>query len=137
MNLLRVWLPSISWMFLIFLFSSRERVQVSQEEVVNFLFFKTLHVIEYALLFLLNVRALHLSFPTERLKQVMITAATLTVAYAITDEIHQFYVPTRDGKLTDVIIDGIGVTLAWIFLTKLLPKAPKKLQAWVKSWLKS
>jgi VanZ family protein len=137
MKLLQAWWPSIFWMFIIFFLSSRESVQVSEAQVINFIVFKTLHVIEYGVLFLLNVRAIRLSFPKDRVKKILVVATALTIAYALTDEIHQFYVPTREGRLRDVIIDGIGVILAWIFLTKLLPKAPKKLRAWVKSWLKN
>ncbi len=134
MKLVGIWLPSVAWMSIIFLLSSRQRVEISDQEAINFLFFKTLHLIEYAILFSLNVRALRLSFSKERLKKVLTTAATLTIVYAFTDEIHQLYVPTREGKLTDVIIDGIGVALTWIFITRLLPKTPKKLRVWVKRW---
>ncbi|MBI3576751.1 VanZ family protein [Candidatus Gottesmanbacteria bacterium] len=116
-------------MIVIFVFSSHKRVQVSDEETINFIFFKTLHVLEYAILFLLNVRAFR--------KKNFLAAAILTIAYALTDEIHQLYVPTRQGQLRDVIIDGIGVILAWTYLTRLLPKAPKKLRTWGRDWLKN
>jgi VanZ family protein len=32
--------------------------------------------------------------------------------YATTDELHQFFVPFRGAKLTDVLIDGGGILLA-------------------------
>ena len=39
--------------------------------------------------------------------------------YACTDEWHQIYIPGRAGRLTDVLIDGIGFSLA-ILLTALI-----------------
>jgi VanZ family protein len=40
--------------------------------------------------------------------------------------VHQTFVPTREGTLRDVIIDGIGAALAWYTLARLLPKAPRR-----------
>jgi VanZ family protein len=34
------------------------------------------------------------------------------LTYAISDEIHQTFVPTRTGSLTDVFIDSVGIFLA-------------------------
>ncbi len=42
------------------------------------------------------------------IKNVFIIALLLSVAYAILDEFHQFFVPGRDCKASDVIIDGCG-----------------------------
>ena len=108
----------------IFFLSGRESVQIADEPLVNFLFFKTLHVIEYAILFILYYRAL----------KNKTAALLLTLLYAVTDEIHQLFVPTREGRLRDVIIDAIGATLAWILINNLLPRAPKKLRDWAKRW---
>lgn len=118
MKLLSRWFPAIIWMIVIFLLSSRQSVTISSEYVLNFLFFKTLHVMEYAILYVFLYRAVRHPF----------YAFVLTMAYALTDEIHQTMVPTREGKPRDVIIDSIGATLAWIFIVKLLPIMPKKLQ---------
>ena len=41
------WAPAVAWMGIIFLFSSRQRIVVAPQETINFLIFKTLHVIEY------------------------------------------------------------------------------------------
>lgn len=110
-------------MTVIFFLSGRESVQVADEPLVNFLFFKTLHVIEYAILFVLYYRAL----------KNKTAAFLLTLLYAVTDEIHQMFVPTREGRLRDVIIDAIGAFISWISITHLLPRAPKKLCALAKS----
>lgn len=119
------WGPLVVWMVIIFFFSSRESVEVSPDDLINFVFFKALHVVEYAMLFLFSVRAV----------KNRTTAFVLTILYAVTDEIHQTYVPTREGKIRDVIIDGIGASIAWYSLGQLLPKAPKKLARWAKGFL--
>ncbi|MBI3956313.1 VanZ family protein [Candidatus Gottesmanbacteria bacterium] len=126
MKFLRSWSPPIAWMIVIFLFSGRESMQVSDTQLINFLFFKTLHVIEYAILFILYVRAVG--------RRNITVAFLLTLLYAVTDEIHQLFVPTREGRTRDVIIDAIGATLAWISINNLLPRAPRKLRDWAKSW---
>ena len=110
-------------MVVIFMLSGRESVQVADELILNFLFFKTLHVIEYAILFILYFRAL----------KNPAAAFFLTLLYAAIDEIHQMFVPTREGRLRDVIIDGFGGGTAWILIEKWLPRAPKKLRALAKN----
>lgn len=99
-------LPAILWMLVIFLLSSRQRVGVSETYWVNFAIFKTLHVIEYAFLYAMVLRALASGTPVAKRKYMI--AFVLTVLYAISDEMHQTFVPTREGTLRDVIIDSIG-----------------------------
>jgi len=118
-------------MGVIFFLSARHSVTVSPEYFLNFVFFKTLHVIEYAMLFVLTFRAsshagagLH--------KTAYMRAYIITVLYAMTDELHQQFVPSRQGAVRDVIIDAIGAGLAWYFLLKQLPKAPETLRSWAK-----
>lgn len=124
MKFVRYWLPVIGWMVVIFFLSGRESTQVSDTQLINFLFFKTLHVIEYGILFLLSKRAIRNGM----------AAFFLTLLYAVTDEIHQVFIPTREGKLRDVIIDAIGAGIVWILIVEWLPRAPKKLRAWAKRW---
>ena len=126
MKVLRAWLPAIVWMVVIFFLSGRESTQVSDAQLINFLFFKTLHVIEYAILFALYVIAIGINN--------FAAAFLLTLIFAMTDEIHQLFVPTREGRARDVIIDTLGALLSWILISRLLPKAPKKLRALAKSW---
>lgn len=127
MKLLRYWAPLIIWMIIIFLLSSRQSVHVSDEFTINFLFFKSLHVIEYAILYVLWYRALFHSI-SKKTTNVFVAAFIFTVLYAVTDELHQLFVPTREGTVRDVIIDGLGALLAWILIKKLLPTLPKKLR---------
>lgn len=132
MKFIRFWGPVVLWMIVIFLFSTRQKVAISDSYAVSFLFFKTLHLIEYTFLYVVSYRAF-LNSGIQK-KWAFMYAWILTVLYAITDEIHQLFVPTREGKLRDVIIDAIGGGIGWIILVQLLPKAPKRLKQLVKQW---
>lgn len=125
------WGLVVGWMMIIFLLSSRQSLSVSSEYVLNFLFFKFLHMVEYGILYALMLRALLPYQP--RSQAVYAMAFFLTLIYAMTDELHQTYVPSREGKLRDVIIDGIGAGLLWYFLSIQLPGAPKRLKSLARS----
>ncbi|HCS79180.1 TPA: hypothetical protein DIV55_05585 [Patescibacteria group bacterium] len=131
MKTLLYWLPTVFWMSLIFFLSSRASVKVSDTQVVQFLFFKTLHVVEYAILYVLLFRSLKNTYPAP-LWQNRYNALLIAVTYGMTDEVHQMFVPTREGAFRDVIIDTMGISLAAISLWKLLPPAPKPLKALAK-----
>ena len=81
---------------------------------------KVAHMSEYAVLALLLFRALarpgrnaevNLCRTTERSVfpvRSAIFAFLLSVVYAMTDEFHQTFVPSREGQITDVLIDSLG-----------------------------
>ncbi len=72
-------------------------------------------MIEYAFLYYLWFRALYKTnaIPKTHIFQV---AILLTLLYAISDEYHQTLVPTREGKLRDVLIDFAGILLIWYYI---------------------
>jgi VanZ family protein len=43
-------------------------------------------------------------------------AAAITLAYAVSDEYHQTFVENRDGTLSDIGLDAIGIALAVVYL---------------------
>jgi len=106
------WGPAIACMVLIFLMSSRPRFGVTQEYVFDFLIFKSLHVIEYFILYVLLVRAFYKS-QKYTLKKSITIAVVFCLLYAISDELHQTLVPTRDGTLRDIFIDSIGIFIGY------------------------
>jgi VanZ family protein len=65
---------------------------------------KLIHMGTYGLLWWLWWRALGRRAPA--------LAAAITLAYAVTDEFHQHFVPGRHGTPVDVAIDAAGVALA-------------------------
>jgi VanZ family protein len=66
---------------------------------------KLAHMTEYALLFLLWLRATGWRSPG--------LAAAIALGWAVTDELHQTTVEGRHGTPVDVLIDAVGVALAW------------------------
>ena len=112
-------LPVIIWMIIIFLLSSRQSVSVSEEGALNFLFFKTLHVIEYAILFTLSFRAFLKGSKNEKKSKVVLKyALAVSLLYAISDELHQTFVPTRQGAVRDVFIDLFGMFLMYTYINR-------------------
>jgi len=107
------WLPPIVWMGIIFFLSSRQRIGISEIYIYNFVFFKTLHMIEYAMLFFMLFRAIHKTFNKLSQTHALILAMILALLYGITDEFHQTFVPTREGSIRDVGIDSIGILLCF------------------------
>eukprot|EP01054_Gregarina_sp_Poly1_P002572 Gregarina_sp_Poly_1__2571@NODE_1699_length_3519_cov_153_114137_g590_i1_p4_GENE_NODE_1699_length_3519_cov_153_114137_g590_i1NODE_1699_length_3519_cov_153_114137_g590_i1_p4_ORF_typecomplete_len169_score15_89VanZ/PF04892_12/2_3e16_NODE_1699_length_3519_cov_153_114137_g590_i1275781 len=92
---------------------------------------KTGHIIEFAVLYALVLLALS-PRPGDELPryhyQKRRLAALLSLVYAILDELHQCYVPTRTGQIKDVCIDAIGIFGAFIISRFLMDmdQIPKK-----------
>jgi len=116
-RIISYWLPPIIWMALIFYFSSRFRVSATGKFLFDFIIFKTLHMIEYAILYFLLFRAFH-SISGRRLSfnHKLLFPVFLSIFYALSDEFHQTLVPTREGKIRDVLIDSLGILLMYIYI---------------------
>ncbi|OGK16609.1 hypothetical protein A2690_03265 [Candidatus Roizmanbacteria bacterium RIFCSPHIGHO2_01_FULL_39_12b] len=112
------WMPAIVWMVFIFVLSSRQRIAVSDEPLFNFLIFKTLHVIEYAILYTLSIIALKKNAS----RNAILYGTYITIIYALTDELHQTNVPTREGIFRDVLIDSAGVAVGIFLINQLQRK---------------
>ena len=102
-------IPSVVWMVVIFVLSSRQRIVVSEEYWTNFLIFKSLHIIEYAILTVWNTIAIAKNTKGMRLSAIALSASLCALVYAVSDEVHQLFVPTRSGLVRDVLIDSIGI----------------------------
>lgn len=137
-----LWLPLIVWMALIFLFSTdlfsgRETAGVLLPilglllgwavpdqflNTIHFLIRKGAHFTEYAVLGLLWYRALNHRLREWGLKPALL-AFLLSSIYAASDEFHQTFTMTRDGRVADVMIDSSGALAAiiavWLY-TKIL-----------------
>lgn len=100
----------LGWMGVIFLFSSLSGKQtVGPPPLWYFIERKGAHVFEYALLTLLSFRYLLLSYRSESYNKILFVAALFSLMYGATDELHQFFVPLRGARFSDVLIDGLGV----------------------------
>jgi VanZ family protein len=104
-------LPVVLWMVLIYVVSSIPELPSNDIDVVDFIFKKTAHFLEYSILFILWYRAIGEKNPTK--------AIIFSLIYAFTDEIHQLLVPGRTGRLRDVGIDALGIITTSILIVKL------------------
>ncbi len=121
----KAWLPVLLWMGLMFfgstdLMSSEHTAQfltpflhwlkpnISAATLVQaqVLIRKAAHVTEYAILAGLIFRALRGLIGTFWLRAVLAFAAAMT--FAVTDEFHQAFVPSRTSSLGDIFIDCAG-----------------------------
>jgi VanZ family protein len=101
------WLPVLAWMALIFVLSSQPTPPRAPDELLDVLLKKAAHFVEYVVLALLLVRALvgthePIGWRTKTL------ALVVAVAYAVSDEVHQRFVPGRGPSAWDVGIDSLG-----------------------------
>lgn len=133
------WTAVLLWMALIFNLSSQVAEQSNQlstgiTEVIvktvekvapqaefdiksfNNILRKKAHFFAYLILGVLVINALRRSGETG-IRSVTL-ALGICVFYAISDEIHQLFVPGRGGQVKDVIIDsagaGVGVGVYWV-----------------------
>lgn len=74
-------------------------------EMLHILIRKCAHMTEYALLSITAIWALY------GIKRKIIFGYVIAVIYAVTDELHQLYVPGRSGNITDVFIDAFGALI--------------------------
>ncbi len=103
------WVPTWLWMGIIFAFSSRPSDELPDFGLYDLLVKKGGHMLGYALLAWLFFR----SWQGSGLRNRAYTLAFLSsVLYAISDEVHQSFVPGRHARVTDVLIDTIGILLA-------------------------
>ena len=74
---------------------------------------KIVHAMVYALLCFLWWRALA---PLTSPIGALAAAAGISVAYAVSDEIHQTFIEGRHGSPVDVLIDSAGITATVLLL---------------------
>ncbi|ACQ54256.1 VanZ family protein [Clostridium botulinum] len=142
---LAYFIPSFIWMVIIFTFSNQPGESSNKNNFfvadvltkgkidlfkhidynfLNFLIRKAAHITEYFILFML----LYYAFKKTFYKNLKIKAAIITILYACTDELHQLFIPGREGKIRDVLIDSIGVFIGvfFIYIFKFIKKHRKK-----------
>lgn len=94
--------------------------QIEYAENIEFPIRKGAHVFEYAVLGFLLGGAFFAKEKNQEIsrwrKRAGGYAFGLGVLYAITDEIHQLFVPGRAGRIADVGIDAVGVFLGVVII---------------------
>lgn len=122
-------LPAVAWMGVIYRFSDTpglKSVPVAQRlgllpgslsaqsaYWLEWILRKSAHLASFGLLALLLAWALGAVLDRRR---ALAMALGLTLLYAITDEFHQSFIPGRQGRWYDVLIDttGAALTLGWL-----------------------
>ncbi len=117
------WLPTLFWMAFIFYLSHRQTTGISGTRTQRFFFFKTLHIIEYTILFLLSLFSF---IKTKINKKPLVSASALSLIYAFSDELHQYLVPGRTGRFSDVFIDLLGIVIGLGFYFLIIRKTGQK-----------
>jgi VanZ family protein len=114
MKFLKLWLPVFIWCGIIFYLSSISNLQ-SEWGFWDLILRKLAHITEYLILTFLLYRAFKRSFDLSA-SSLIFWPSVLSFLYAISDEIHQRFVPTRSGNLEDILIDAAGIVLFYIIL---------------------
>lgn len=97
-------------MLVIFFFSAQQTTNILPETVPHFIFFKSLHILEYALL------AILIFYAAPRKKRTII----ISYLYALSDEIHQSFVIGRNGRFKDTLFDLLGIFIGLLILKQIL-----------------
>ncbi len=143
-RILKNWGPVFFWAVLIFVGSSLPSPEISKVGWVSFVISSFAHFVEFSVLSFLIFRALSLAerSPEKVLKQVtrtldtlrfgvklfflrlfweifvpkkMLAAILITVVYAATDELHQYFVPGRNCSFWDFFFDSFGALSGVLF----------------------
>lgn len=108
-----LWLPVLLQMLLIFYISSRPAGSIVLEE---FPFSAPVgHILGYLILGALLYRAFNGDWFHWQFRAAFLTIST-GMLYAISDEIHQIFVPGRQATLIDLFYDIIGLLLALLIV---------------------
>jgi VanZ family protein len=117
---IKYWIPVFLYCSLIFFLSSQSNPTRYIPTYFAFPFSdKLVHGVEYGLLGILLYQAFKHTSHTIRSVSLAIICA---LAFGISDEIHQWFVPHRHADMWDVLADAIGAIffiVVWIFLSRL------------------
>jgi len=102
-----LWLPVAAHMLVIFLLSSSSSLPAPPGRLSD----KQAHAIAYAVLAGLICRALAGGRRAGLTAGRALAAALLAVAYGMTDEWHQSFVPGRQSEVADLYADALGAAL--------------------------
>lgn len=122
MKKINSWVFPLAWMALIFFGSS---MQLKQGASPFTYADKVVHFFEYGILGVLLFNALEKKSSVTSVTLLITLTTVLTGLYGLSDEIHQYFVPTRECSYFDLIFDvagGLCCSLMWYHLKKRIPK---------------
>ncbi len=109
-GVIKNWLPVVLWCVLIFFVSSLPQLPKLKITTWDRLLKNAAHFFEYAVLYFLIIRALGF-------KKYWL-ALVLGGAYAVSDELHQSFVPSRVPSLQDLFVDIMGMLTTLLIVKK-------------------
>jgi VanZ family protein len=109
-------LPPLAVMAFIFFLSAQQ--SDGHHAALELLLRKLAHVTEYAVLTLCWWRALRGLGVGRDIRSTLAIAGAIALTYSATDEFHQTFVRGRHGTPVDVLIDLIGIAIAWLVVTR-------------------
>lgn len=114
------WLPLILLYSGIYFLSNQPALPGPEEEVAQFVWFKSAHVFVYSCVGFLSLFAVARSFAPEKRKKhkllILYLSLAIGVSLAAHDEWHQSFIPGRESTVRDLVIDSlaIGAVLSWL-----------------------
>jgi VanZ family protein len=99
------WAPAVGWALAIFVISSVPDLRIAPEPTIDLVVRKVGHAAVFSILAIL----VHLALGEQRPRRELLAWVAASV-YAVTDELHQAFVPGRGPSPADVAIDILGVT---------------------------
>ena len=122
------WLPVFIYCTAIFIQSSYPSV-VHEPEVPHI--DKLVHFLGYGLLGILFFRAFRISRFGKNADSLKVLSMVSAILYGISDEIHQYYVPSRSADIIDVLADTLGSIYGVFFYELITMRYYKKLSEWL------
>jgi len=114
-------LRAVRWLF--------PNVRDESLAVFHLLVRKAGHLTEYAVFATLAARAFRASSHDLLRRHWFWVSLLLAIAYALTDEFHQCFVPSRTASIYDCLIDSVGaliaLTIIWLRHRKPGPDSPR------------
>ena len=130
----------IIWMIFIFVMSSfsatestnqsniivtviSSTINISNTHLLTVTIRKLAHLTEYLILGILSYNVF------KKYNKSIHISVLVCFLYAISDEIHQIFIPGRSGQITDILIDAIGALIGIIIISnvnKNSNKSPQK-----------
>ena len=111
--------PAILYAILIFILSASPSISPPPGFVLED---KIYHFIEYGVFSLLLFLVFFTSGREYLRKHVFLLSTLVGMAYAVSDEIHQKFVPGRSSEFLDFVADSLGIVLVqigiWLYLRR-------------------
>ena len=117
------WLPLVAWMALIFFLSAQPDLPNPETGFLGELLSSGAHLFVFGVLAVFWARVLG------GRRRGWLLALILTMLYALSDELHQAFVPGRHSDAWDLLCDGLGAGLAlltWAWLRR--RKVPRQMR---------